>query len=98
MDVVILQVGDGTNWYTVLNWGDGVPSNNGDIPSTACTGEPDTCPIDISLLAINSPYPGVTINLGPLAGTSISYIRIFSPAAPPDSGNGVSIDAIQVFP
>ncbi len=100
MDVVGLEIGDGNNWYSVFNWGDGLSSNNGDIPSSpSCTGEPDICPIDISSLAVKSPYPGVTINLGSIpVGTSISYIRILSPAAPPDSGNGVNIDAIQVFP
>jgi hypothetical protein len=25
MDHVIVQIGDGSNWYTILNWGDGIP-------------------------------------------------------------------------
>lgn len=108
IDVVALELGDGTNWYPIFNWSDGSAGNNGDIPgfppnSTNCTSEPDACPIDISLLTVNSPYPGVTINLGSLAGTSISYIRIFSFPVPPDTAapnpaNGINIDAIQVFP
>lgn len=106
IDVVILQVGDGTNWSTVFYWGDGAPGNNGDIPgfptnSTDCTSEPDGCPIDLSFLPVKNPlYPGVKIDLGSLAGSTISYIRIFSPGMPPDTAlsSGVNIDAIQVFP
>ncbi|MEP6895295.1 MAG: DUF11 domain-containing protein, partial [Chloroflexota bacterium] len=31
MDLVILQLSDGKNWYTILNWGDASSTNNGDI-------------------------------------------------------------------
>ena len=99
MDVVIIQVGDGSNWYTVLNWGNGSPDANTDIPyslnSVDCTSEADNCPIDIALLTINSPYPGITINVP--AGT-YPYIRIISPPNPPDSGDDLDVDAIQVLP
>src|SRR5260221_7136953 len=102
MDAVILQIGDGKNWYTILNWGDGAPNPNTDIPafppnSTDCTSEPDNCLIDASLLT-NS--PGITINVGAFipAGT-YPYIRVISPSNPPDTSNdGVSIDAIVAFP
>jgi uncharacterized repeat protein (TIGR01451 family) len=98
MDAVILQLGDGKNWYTILNWGDGLPNANTDTPAIpACAvSETDNCVIDPSLLA-NS--PGITINLNGLipAGT-YPYIRIKSPSNPPDSGDGVSIDAIVVVP
>jgi len=100
MDAVILQIGDGSNWYTILNWGNGFPDTNTDISvplasPTDCTGEPDNCPIDVSLLT-NS--PGVTINLGAVPAGTYPYIRILSPSAPTDSGDGVDVDAIVVFP
>lgn len=94
MDLVILQVGDGRNWYTVFDWGDGSPDINSDIPyslnSTPCTSEPDNCPIDVSQLT--NP-PGVTIQLN--SGLTISYIRIKSPSGG-DSGDGLDVNTITV--
>jgi len=99
MDAVILQIGDGKNWYTILNWGDGAPNANTDTPAIpACAvSETDNCVIDPTLLT-NS--PGITISVGAFlpAGT-YPYIRIISPSNPPDTaGDGVSIDAIVVVP
>ncbi len=98
---VILQIGDGKNWYTIFNWGDNNPNPNTDsiIANPACTllvPETDNCIIDPTLLT-NS--PGITINLSGLipAGT-YPYIRIKSPSGLPDTGDGVSIDAIVVVP
>jgi len=100
MDLVIVQIGDGSNWYTVFNWGNGIPDGNTDIPASPpntanCSSEPDNCLIDIALLTVQSPYPGVTITLGGVPAGTYSYIRIISP---PDSGDGVDVDAIQVLP
>jgi len=103
MDLVILQIGDGSNWYTILDWGDTFiigPDTNTDIPvplasppnPTDCTGEPDNCLIDLSLLT-NS--PGVTINVNAIPPGTYPYIRIISP---PDSGDGVDVDAITIVP
>ncbi len=112
MDWVILEVSDGSNWYTILNWGDGAgnPGTNIDLllpvpPNTTdCAGEPDNCFIDVSLLY---PYPvlpayGVTIDLDALSpsiipnGAVISYIRITVPPGGTDAG--VGIDGIYVVP
>ena len=105
MDLVILQIGDGSNWYTVFNWGDGSQDGNVDFlsasppNSTDCSSESDNCPIDISQLTVQAPYPGVTISIpaGVPAG-NFPYIRILSPGTPPDSGDGVTVDAIQILP
>lgn len=95
MDLVILQLGDGKNWFTILNWGDGSTGNNGDISSLApCGGsETDNCPIPIAGLTNPGPPPGITIT-GLPAGT-YPYIRIISP---PDSGDGVDINNIVEVP
>ena len=104
VDAVILQVGDGSNWYTVFNWGNGAADGNTDVSvplpvppnPTDCAGEPDQCVIDSSLLT-NS--PGISINVNALPPGSYPYIRIISPANPPDTGNnGVNVDAITVLP
>ena len=72
MDQVILQVSDGSNWYTILNWGNGFPNPNTNILNpfavppnpTDCAGEPDNCPIDGTLLFNGS---GIAIDLdGPV--------------------------------
>lgn len=109
MDWIILEVSDGSNWYPILNWGDGSanPGTNIDLPLpvppnlTDCSGEPDNCLIDASLLY---PFPGhgVTIDLDVLSpgiipnGAVISYIRISVPAGGTDAGAG--IDGIYVIP
>jgi uncharacterized repeat protein (TIGR01451 family) len=108
MDKVILQISDGRNWYTILDWGDTLtagPDSNSNIPvplgapnPTTCVGEPDNCEIDASFLYNSGSFStGIAINvdgIGIPAGT-YPYIRILSPA---DSGDGVDVDAIQVLP
>jgi uncharacterized repeat protein (TIGR01451 family) len=104
MDVVIIQVGDGQNWYTVLNWGDGAADTNANISiplavppnPTDCVGEPDNCEIDASLLYNAT---GIAIQLdGVVPPGTYPYIRIFSPAAPPDTDGGVEVDGIEILP
>jgi hypothetical protein len=104
MDVVILQIGDGQNWYTILNWGDGAADGNTNISiplavppnPTDCAGEPDNCEIDASQL-FNS--TGVSIQLdGVVPPGTYPFIRIFSPAAPPDTDGGAEVDGIEVLP
>jgi len=95
MDAVILQVGNGSNWYTILNWGDGSPDTNTDINPADCPSETDNCVI--------TPPPtnplGISINLdGVVPGGIYNYVRIFSRSSPPDSGDGVDIDAITILP
>lgn len=120
MDAVILQVGDGSNWYTIFNWGNGSPDTNTNIsvpllsnPTGDCTGEPDNCEIDASLLypfpvppAPPSIYTGVTINVDGVAPNgTYPYIRIFSPPtgspptpSAPDTDGRVEVDAIVILP
>jgi hypothetical protein len=106
MDWIILQIGDGTNWYTILNWGNGVSDGNTNIAIPLvgnsggdCSGEPDNCDIDGSLLAVESGYnTGVTINvdgLGIPLGT-YSYLRISVPVG--GDNDGVAIDGIYIYP
>ncbi len=102
IDSVILQIGDGNNWYTVFNWGDGSPDSNTNIPvplssppnPTTCAGEPDNCGIDTSFL-YNSTGFTIDLDLAGIPSGSYSYIRIISPS---DSGDGVDVDAIGSLP
>ena len=97
MDAVILQVGDGSNWYTILNWGDGSSNIGTNIVSPpGCAAEPDNCPIDASLLYNST---GIAFDLdGVISNGTYPYIRIFSPSSPPDTDGQIEIDAIQVLP
>ena len=101
MDRIILEIGDGTTWYTILNWGDG----NSDVASsiaiplgppnsTTCIGEPDNCNINPSFLDLGT---GVQIDLdhpslGIPAG-SYPFIRITVPVGSGTSG----IDGIRTI-
>ena len=98
MDAVILQIGDGSNWYTVLNWGDGIPDTNTNISNPpGCTGEPDNCPIASSLL-YNSTGITIDVDIPSIPPGTYPYIRIFSPSAPPDTDGQVEVDAIEILP
>ncbi len=97
MDIVILQIGNGANWYTILIWGDGFSDANTDINPADCPSEIDNCLITLPL---TNP-PGISIDLddfvppeGPMPPGTYPYIRIISL---PDSGDGVSVDAISVI-
>ncbi len=102
LDQVILQISDGSNWYTIFNWGNGFPNTNTIIPApllppnpTDCAGEPDNCTIDGSFLYNTT---GIAIDLdGLVQDGTYYYVRIISPAG--DAGmDGVEVDAIYVFP
>jgi len=95
MDQIILEVGDGTTWYTILYWGDGVPDVATNINTAVlgtCAGEPDNCPIN-SIFLFNG--TGVAIDLDSLGIPAGSYpfLRITLPGG---SGN-VGIDGIYVI-
>jgi uncharacterized repeat protein (TIGR01451 family) len=105
LDLVIIQIGDGSNWYTVFNWGD----NNID-PNTNLTGylqanlqapnpeEPDQRNIPAAVL-YGPLGTGVAIDvdgLGIPAGT-YPYIRIIAPTTGDVDGQ-LEVDAIEILP
>lgn len=103
MDCVTLQLGDGKNWYTILNWGDNVPDLNAsmNMRSVGASAETDNLVVDASLMYDAT---GIEIQLnGVVPNGTYKYIRIISPAAPqdgpaPTAPDGVEIDAIQIMP
>ena len=103
MDWVIIQVGDGLNWYTVFNWGDEIADANTNMdfnilpPPTIPPFSPqeaDTRAIPLSSFRNNS---GIEIDLDAFApqGT-YSWIRIIAPMG--DTDNQLEIDAIESLP
>jgi fimbrial isopeptide formation D2 family protein/uncharacterized repeat protein (TIGR01451 family) len=114
LDNVVLQLGDGTNWYTIFDWGSDPLNISPDLNTnlaiplpvppnpTDCSGEPDECPIDSSLLidptgTLLTPT-GIGINLdGVIPNRAYYYIRILSPSG--DAvGDGLEVDGIYVIP
>ena len=97
MDWVIVQISDGYNWYTVLDWGDGDADTNTNIDINLIGGaEDDNRLIDASALYGGT---GVAIDVDGrgIPNGTYPYIRIIAPAG--DATNdGCDIDAIEVLP
>ncbi len=101
MDWVILQISDGTNTYTILDWGNqggGGADTNTNINVNVIGGTED----DDRVISQNNlyPYPGTGVEIE-LDGIGIpngtyTYIRIIVPLLDP-TGNGCGIDAIEVL-
>jgi uncharacterized repeat protein (TIGR01451 family) len=101
MDHVIIQISDGSNWYTVLNWGDGFPDTNTSISipldlfpnPSPCNGEPDNCEISAAYLRNGT---GVQIDISIVPSGVYSYIRIQSLST--GDGDGADLDAVEILP
>lgn len=103
MDSVILQLGDGRNWYTILNWGDDRVDTNAsmNMSTIGASAETDNLVVDASFMY---DLTGVALELdGVVPGGSYKYIRVISPPAPqdgpaPNPPDGVEIDAFYIVP
>jgi len=106
MDQVLLEISDGSNWYPILNWGDGNPNPGTNIVSPpGCATEVDDCPIDSTVVPLvdylgNGIFTGITIDIDAILtgippGTQFQYIRI---TTPPGGDGTTGIDAIYVWP
>ena len=103
MDWVIIQVGDGLNWYSVFNWGDNIADSNTNLdfnslpPPTIPPFSPqeaDTRAIPLSSFRNNS---GIEIDLDSFVPQGIySWILIIAPIG--DADNQLEIDAIESLP
>jgi hypothetical protein len=96
---MIVQIGDGTNWYTVFNWGNNIADTNSNmdfniLPNPQVPEETDQRDIPTSALY---PPTGIAIDVDAMVppGT-YSYIRFTAP--PGDSDNQTEIDAVEVLP
>jgi hypothetical protein len=110
LDWVTVEVGDGSNWYTVFNWGDNIPDSNSNMDFTKLPypvmtpfpppEEPDQRDIPSDYLY---PFPGtgVAIDLdGVVPPGTYPYIRFSCPISidgVPDTDGKMEIDAIEVF-
>jgi hypothetical protein len=99
LDWVIVEISDGTNWYTIFNWGNNIADTNSNmdfnsLPNPQVPEETDQRDIPTSALYNGT---GVAINVDAIVppGT-YSYIRFTAPAG--DNDNQMEIDAIEVLP
>lgn len=93
IDWVIIEVGDGSTWYTVFNWGDGFVDGNA---ITSAAGLPED---DIRTLCDWQLYnlTGIAIDLdGIVPPGTYSYVRFTAP--PGDIDGDIEIDAIVTLP
>ncbi len=99
LDWVIIEIGDGTNWYTVFNWGNNLADTNSNmdfniLPNPQVPEEADQRDIPTSALYNGT---GVAIDVDAIVppGT-YTYIRFTAPAG--DSDGQTEIDALEVLP
>ena len=99
LDWVIVEIGDGINWYTVFNWGNNITDTNSNmdfntLPNPQVPEETDQRDIPTSALYNGT---GIAIDVDAIVppGT-YSYIRFTAPVG--DSDNQMEIDAVEVLP
>lgn len=102
LDWIIIEISDGSNWYTVFNWGNNISDTNTNVAHSLLTDPPpppnpeemDQRPI-LSVDLYNG--TGVAIDIDSLVppGTYV-YIRITAPSG--DSDGQAEIDTIEILP
>lgn len=104
MDLVILELGDGNNWYPIFNWGNNAPDTNSNLDISKLGGvendNRDFTTQPASDILFNS--TGVLIDVDSMVqpGT-YPYIRLTAPTtstAGNDSDGGCEVDAIVILP
>jgi len=99
LDWAIVEISDGTNWYTIFNWGNNTADSNSNmnfniLPNPQVPEEPDQRDISTASL-YNSTGIAIDVDAIVPAGT-YSYIRFSAPAG--DVDGKMEIDAIEVLP
>ena len=99
LDWVIVEIGDGTNWYTVFYWGDDLADTNSNMDFNILSNPqvpPETDQRDILAAELYS-STGIAIDVDAIVPPgAYSYIRFTAPAG--DADNQMEIDAIEVLP
>ncbi|MEO8354520.1 MAG: DUF11 domain-containing protein [Chloroflexota bacterium] len=110
MDLIQLEISDGYNWYTILNWGDNVADTNSNMDiSDATIGGVEKDNRDFTTIpksdvlfpfgtgTLASPATGVVMELdGFVPDGNYNYIRITCPLDGMDGG--CEVDAIAILP
>lgn len=102
LDWIIIEISDGSNWYTIFNWGDNISDTNTNVAHVLLTDPPpppNPEEMDQRPIATGDLYngTGVAIDIDSLVppGT-YTYIRISAPSG--DSDGQAEIDTIEILP
>jgi uncharacterized repeat protein (TIGR01451 family) len=102
LDQVRIEIGDGANWYTVFDWGDGLDDSNSSVSGLNPGIEQDEFPINEGPPLYNN-GSGVAIDIDnspiqPVPLGTYIYIRITSSPHGPGIDSTTDIDAVQILP
>jgi hypothetical protein len=99
LDWVIVEIGDGTNWYTIFNWGNEIADTNSNmdfniLPNPQTPEETDQRDIPAAALYNGT---GIAIDVDAIVppGT-YTQVRFTAPAG--DNDNQMEIDALEILP
>jgi uncharacterized repeat protein (TIGR01451 family) len=103
MDMAIVQISDGSNWYTVFNWGDELRDTNTNLDYTLLPPPTTYTPPPQELDERDIPgtyFPNgsdIRIDIDPIVppGT-YNWIRFYAP--PDNNDHKLEIDGIQILP
>jgi hypothetical protein len=101
LDWVVIEISDGSNWYTVFNWGDDISDTNTNVAHNLLVNSPPSSPeeVDERPIATSDLYngTGVTIDIDSIVPSgTYKYIRFYAP--PDGNDNQAEIDAIEILP
>jgi hypothetical protein len=99
LDWMVVEISDGTNWYTVFYWGDEFADTNSNMNFNILSNPQTPQETDQREILAGELYnsSGIAIDIDAIVppGT-YSYIRFTAPAG--DADNQTEIDAIEVLP
>jgi uncharacterized repeat protein (TIGR01451 family) len=102
LDWMVVEIGDGSNWYRVFYWGDNVRDTNTNVDYVILTvpvTPPDPEEVDQRPVATGDLYggTGIAIDIDSIVppGT-YTYIRFYAPTG--DVDGGAEIDALEILP
>lgn len=106
LDQIVIEISDGSNWYTIFNWGNNLRDTNTNVDYTLLTlpvpppntdEEMDERPIAAGDLYGDPPLRGIAIDIDSIVppGT-YTFIRFYAP--PGDTDGQAEIDAIEILP
>ena len=109
MDFIVVEIGDGTNWYTIFNWGNNIADTDSNMNINVFGGQENdnrnftTPPSSNYMYPFDSgtpdnPATGVVFQLDNFVPNgTYPYFRITSPAGG-DVDGGCEVDAVAVLP
>ncbi len=99
LDWVIVEISDGTNWYTVFNWGNNVADTNTNVDFNILSNPQVPPELDERDIPTAELYngTGIAIDIDAIVPAGVyPYIRFTAPTG--DMDGQIEIDAIEILP